>query len=126
MIEIKTIEELTGRFEDIATVDFDTNPELVSDYTKGKFIADIYSIMEKQGVSRTELAEKIGKSRQYVSRVLNENVNFTIDTLALFTCALGCRLNVSLEEIPAENQDGQDSQNKTISFPEKNADAAQN
>ena len=126
MIEIKTIEELTGRIDDLVTLDWDRDPVLVSESIRADFVEDILEEMERQGINRTELAKRMGKSRQYVSRVLNEDVNFTTDTLALFACAVGCKLHVSIEKLPEENHNGQDSQSKTISFPEKNADAALN
>jgi transcriptional regulator with XRE-family HTH domain len=68
----------------------DRDPQFVAEYLKGMALEDILRAMEETGVTQTELANRIGKSRQYVSNVLKENskANFTLDTLAYFAVAL--------------------------------------
>lgn len=77
------IEELR---RDIAN--FRKDPAWIADYLKMSIASDILAAMESQGVDRSELARRLGKSRQYVSRVLNERANFTLDSLAQIACAL--------------------------------------
>ncbi len=98
--------ELWADFEDCPTVeeirknhvftDFDKDPEFVFDCLKGFFVADIYFAMNKQGINKKELAEKLGKSKQYVGRVLNENANFTLKSLAEIACALDMNVEARL------------------------------
>lgn len=66
------------------------DPEFLSEYLKGSLIADIEEAMEEQGISQSELAARLGKSRQYVGKVLKEENlnNFTIDSIAKIAAAL--------------------------------------
>ena len=70
------------------------DPKFIADHAKGLIIEDILRAMETAGMTRNALAGKIGKSRQYVSKILDEDrrVNFTIDSLAEFSAALGIQL----------------------------------
>ena len=49
----------------------------------------IYSLMESQGVSRAELARRIGRNRSFVTKVLGGSHNFTLETLADLYFAFG-------------------------------------
>jgi transcriptional regulator with XRE-family HTH domain len=60
--------------------------EMVFDY-----VNDIRRVMKEQGVSQTELARRLGRSRSYVSQVLNYTPNLTLKSLALIALALDCR-----------------------------------
>lgn len=78
--------------------EMDRNPEDVAAYMKLQIASDIYAAMETQGMDQSELARRLGKSRQYVSRVLNERTNFTLDSLARIACALNMRVAVRFFE----------------------------
>lgn len=82
------------------------DPKFVADHAKCLIIEDILSAMEAAGMTRNALAGKIGKSRQYVSKILDEDrrVNFTIDSLAEFSAALGIQLCLRL--LPASERMG--------------------
>ena len=49
----------------------------------------ICELMDKHGISRAELARRLGKSRAYVTRVLNGQPNMTLKTLTQIAVALG-------------------------------------
>lgn len=49
----------------------------------------LLGVMEQRGVSRSELAERIGKSKGFVSQVLSGSRNMTLRTLADLFWALG-------------------------------------
>ena len=70
------------------------DPKFIADHAKSLIVEDILRAMEAAGMTRNALAGKIGKSRQYVSKILDEDrrVNFTIDSLAEFSAALGIQL----------------------------------
>ncbi len=70
--------------------------EIVADYYNGYVVQRILQVMEESGVNQNELAKRIERSRQYVSKILNEKRNFTIQTLALFSCALDCELLIEV------------------------------
>ena len=69
-------------------IDFESDPDFVAGFLKMQFVEDIFKAMHEQGINRNQLAAKLGKSRQYVGRILNENANFTLETLAEIACAL--------------------------------------
>ncbi len=48
---------------------------------KVEIAEQIYLAMKQQGVSNAELARRLGKSRAYITKVLQGNVNFTIESL---------------------------------------------
>lgn len=56
------------------------------------YVNEIRRVMTAQNMSQAELANRIGKSRAYVSKVLNYNPNLTIRSLANIALALGIRL----------------------------------
>jgi transcriptional regulator with XRE-family HTH domain len=51
----------------------------------------ISRLMALQKVNRAQLASRLGKSRAYVTKILQGNANFTIDSLVQIARALGCR-----------------------------------
>gem|GEM_PF-2682488 len=60
----------------------------------------VFSVMERQGVSKANLARKLGKSRAYVTKTLQGNANFTLESLVKIARALDCRLNMTGVLIP--------------------------
>lgn len=52
--------------------------------------------MEEQGVSRAELARRLGTSQAYVTKVLRGNVNFTLATLVKLARAVGAQVRLEL------------------------------
>ena len=49
----------------------------------------ICELMEQEGVSRSKLARRLGKSKSYVTRLLAGNANMTVRTLSDVFVALG-------------------------------------
>ena len=66
----------------------EADPLFLVEYMKATITSDIYTVMEEESISKTELAQRLGKSRQYVSRILNETANFTLDSVARIAAAL--------------------------------------
>ncbi len=92
--ELQELLENTPSTEEVAAqlrqdlIDFESDPDFVAGFLKMQFVEDIFKAMHEQGINRNQLAAKLGKSRQYVGRILNENANFTLETLAEIACAL--------------------------------------
>lgn len=61
---------------------------------------DLQRLMVKRGLTRAQLAERIGKSKAYISKVFNEDVNFTLSTLVSLARALDGRVEIRI--VPAE------------------------
>ena len=78
---------------------------LILDFTEG-----LHKIMEVNGVSRSELARRLGVSPAYITKVLRGNVNFTLDSMVRLVRAAGGE--VSLQVAPK-------AQKKRINFYRK-------
>lgn len=74
------------------------DPEFLADVSKGLIVEDIVRAMEDAGLNRNTLAGKLGKSRQYLGKILDEEnpANFTINSLAELSAALGVKLHVRM------------------------------
>ncbi len=57
----------------------------------------IRALMDRQGVTKAELARRVGKSRAYVTQSLGGDRNMTLGTLARFADALNADVRVDLE-----------------------------
>lgn len=60
------------------------------------FTSQLYSIMRRKGISATALAEKLGITQPYITRVLKGRDNLTIATMVKLARAVGVRLQISL------------------------------
>ncbi|HEY0101227.1 MAG TPA: helix-turn-helix transcriptional regulator [Pyrinomonadaceae bacterium] len=64
------------------------------DAAKLEISEQIYLTMEQQGVSKAELARRLGKSRAYITKVLQGSTNFTLESLIRVARALDCQLDL--------------------------------
>lgn len=69
----------------------DKDPAFRAELIKGRFVSEMLEAMEEAGKTQAEVARVWGKTRQYLSKLLNEDkrVNFTVETL----CELAHMLN---------------------------------
>lgn len=58
--------------------------------------AAIGALMEREGVTRAQLAARLGRSRPFVSKILDSQHNFTLETLADVALSLGYALHFYL------------------------------
>ena len=56
------------------------------------FAVALNDIMEAEGISRQELAERIGTSPAYITKVMRGDSNFTVDTMAKLAHAVSGHL----------------------------------
>ena len=59
-----------------------------------EFTEDVCRLMDEQGVSRAELARRLGTSRAYVTKLLGGDANFTLETMTKVAMALGAAVHV--------------------------------
>ncbi|MES1241403.1 MAG: helix-turn-helix transcriptional regulator [Acidobacteriota bacterium] len=59
-----------------------------------EFTEDICRLMDEQGVSRAELARRLGTSRAYITKLLGGDANFTLQTMTRVAMALGGAVHV--------------------------------
>jgi transcriptional regulator with XRE-family HTH domain len=57
----------------------------------------VAEMMEKKGVSRSELAAKLGRTKGYITQLLNGNANMTLRTISDVMWALDSTLKVQPE-----------------------------
>ena len=75
------------------------DPEYRRLYTIEALLTDasemVAQLMEAQGVSKAELARRLGKSRAWVTQLLNGKANMTIRTVAEVVYTLGAEVKLS-------------------------------
>ncbi len=77
------------------------DPQFHANFLKGKFVALIMEAMEDLGVNQTVVASKWGRSRQYLSKLLNEDkrVNFTFETATELAMAVNRKFDFVLVDM---------------------------
>lgn len=63
-----------------------------------QFTIQLHERMQEGGISKTELASRIGASQPYVTRILKGRDNLTIATMVKLARAVGFKVRISLEE----------------------------
>jgi transcriptional regulator with XRE-family HTH domain len=75
------------------------DPEFAKLMAQGDLIMEVTEtlceLLEKEGVSRKELAERLGKSKGFVSQLLNGGRNLTLRTLADILHVLGYKVSIT-------------------------------
>jgi transcriptional regulator with XRE-family HTH domain len=65
-----------------------------------RFTEDLVALMKTSGLTRTALAEKIGSSPAYITKILRGDTNFTLDSMVKIATALGCELTIGMKPLP--------------------------
>lgn len=82
----------------------ESDPDLIAASRALDIAKNVEETMERNEMTRAELAKSIGHSRSYVTKVLMGDANFTLKTLAKLASALECKLNVSITPLDAEEK----------------------
>jgi transcriptional regulator with XRE-family HTH domain len=87
------------------------------------FTSKLYRLMGQQGVSKTQLAERLGTSPAYVTKIFRGNANFTLASMTKLVRALDAKLDIQI--VPKEEHVQQwfkllKSESKTIPWQSKN------
>ena len=69
---------------------------------KDNFVNELLRVMGEKNINQKELAQKVGVSNAYVSRVLGGDMNLSIESISKFAFALGARIEISAKPIAAE------------------------
>lgn len=96
--DARPIEELDLKGLAQAFEELDHDPAFVADSSKGVFVEDVLRALEQSNVSKSELGRRMGKSRQQINVLLDDEKknNFTIETMAKVSTALGRKLFVRM------------------------------
>jgi transcriptional regulator with XRE-family HTH domain len=66
-----------------------------------QFTMQMHEQMQRQELTKTELASRIGSSQPYITRILKGRDNLTIATMVKVARAAGLKVRISLEEAGA-------------------------
>lgn len=75
----------------------ENTPDFLLEVVKLAFAEELCRLLEEQGVSRGQLAERLGTSRAYVTRILRTDYNLTAETMVKVALALDARVVLSLQ-----------------------------
>lgn len=98
----ESAEDWLNQFEE----KYKDDPDFVAEGLALKVTEDAIEIMQKQGISRAELASRMGVSRAHVTQVLNAHPNLTLRSIAQLATALHTKPSVRLYDEEAEMSDG--------------------
>lgn len=102
------------------TREWENDPEYQTEFLILEINEQICEWMEKQNISRAELANRLGKSRAYITRMLNGSHNLTIGTMMKVAMALGAKPKVQFVDIPSVNADNSVKEEMTDSRDNRN------
>jgi len=91
-MSISSIEKFREHFRKM-----ENDPRFVAEMMKLAFADDLVRLLEARGLKRTELAEKLGTNRGYITRILNTEYNLSIETMAKIALALDAQVTVSMK-----------------------------
>jgi len=63
---------------------------------KTSIATEIRRAMDIQGISRTELARRLGVSNPYITEILSGSTNFTLDTIDKIVKAIDARIEFNI------------------------------
>ncbi len=75
----------------------------------------VWAAMQARGVSRAELAERLGTSRAYITKLLEGQENMTVKTLVRVANAL--EMKVGMKLVPRERAPGRAKGGRAVTAP---------
>lgn len=89
MVRPTVVEQLVEKFRD--------DPDYVAEQMVLAFGESMVECMSQRQFNRAELANRMGVSKAYITRILNGKPNMTIRTMAGIAVALKAKLDVTME-----------------------------
>lgn len=62
-----------------------------------EFTEELLAHMERENISRAELARRLGKKPPYITKILRGTTNFTLDSMVRIARAVGCEVRTHLQ-----------------------------
>jgi len=90
-MSLSSIEKYRERVRNI-----ENTPEFLLEKVKLTFAEELCRLLDERGVSRRQLAERLGTSRAYVTRILRTDYNLTAETMVKVARALDARVELAL------------------------------
>ncbi len=95
-METKTLDQLKDQY--YGAVGSETRDNLERELEALRIGFKIREAREKLGLTQAELAERVGKKREFISKIENDGQNITLKTLfEVIEQGLGGKLEVSVE-----------------------------
>ena len=86
--------------QDSEPLDLEHDSDFIYEEIRIAYVELFLHEMKKKGMTQTDLAQKLGKTKQFVSRVLANTGNITLQTIAAFCAAIGIPSDKILPRIP--------------------------
>lgn len=84
--------------------DLENDQEYLTEKNILEFTLQLHQFMEHRGISKKELAELIGSSQAYITKVFKGNANFTIATMTKLVHAIGGKITFHVTGQEEKNQ----------------------
>ena len=75
-------------------------PEYTAESVAVAFMVDINARMLAQGINNVELAQRMGTTRSYITRLFQGSANLSVQTMTRLADAAGCSVRVQVEDPP--------------------------
>jgi len=69
-----------------------------------EFTEELVELMEEKGISKTDLARRIGVKPPYITKILQGTSNFTLDSLVKIATAMDCEFRCHLQRKGLDTQ----------------------
>jgi len=103
--------------------EFLEDPEFARLMAQGDLIMEVTEtlceLLEKEGVSRKELADRLGKTKGFVSQLLNGGRNLTLRTVADILHVLGYKVTLTTSKIEQKGYRGPSNRQKEVKAAEE-------
>jgi transcriptional regulator with XRE-family HTH domain len=80
----------------------EASPDYWNAVAAHEFVRELERRLEEQGVSRAELARRLGTSKAYVTKVLSADANFTLATMTRLAAAVGGEVHIRISDRQAK------------------------
>jgi plasmid maintenance system antidote protein VapI len=96
----KMLNKYQNSSEKIASLltEFQPSEAFELERAKVEIAEQIHRIMEQQNISNVELARRLGSSKAYVTKILQGNSNFTIESLIKISRAISCQIDIQFSQ----------------------------
>lgn len=87
-----------GSWFDEEVKELENDPEYIAHGIRVKLAAQVVRKLKEEGLRQKDLAERLGKSKEWISRFMDESTNFSVQNLVEVAVALGMELDISFKE----------------------------
>jgi transcriptional regulator with XRE-family HTH domain len=98
MVQFNTFSEMWERLEQ--------DPAFHAGVVKMAFTDQLAELMSAQGLRNSDLAERMGCSRAYITKVFSGTTNFTLETMVSLARVLEHRLDIQLRPVDSQGAPG--------------------